>query len=167
MSVYERLKMSIEIRLAKIEEKDLIKKALIEYSRELSKYERVPSSTFASAKYFDDYWIDENRFPIIAWKNEKLIGICLLRDDGERYSIAEFYVKPLFRRFGYGRRIVKFIEEFCVEQGKHEEICANNLHRNFRAKVFWNAVGFETKELIEIGNEKFLVNVKKLNPLDS
>lgn len=155
--------MEQEFRIATLEEKEIIKQILIEYSREMYKYERVPSSKFASAQYFDNYWIEKERFPLIAFRKDSIAGICLLRDSGEHYSIAEFYIKPKYRRIGLGRKFIRFIINFCKEDGKHSEIYANSLVDNLLAKWFWNSVGFRTKEIQEVGKEKFFINIKRIN----
>jgi GNAT superfamily N-acetyltransferase len=146
-----------------MEEKEIVKQILMEYSRELYKYERFPSTKFASAKYFDYYWTEEERFPFIAVRKDGVAGICLLRDTGESYSIAEFYIKPKYRRIGLGRRFVRFIIDFCKENGRYRELYANSLADNLLAKWFWNSVGFKTKEIQEIAGERFYINMKWIN----
>jgi GNAT superfamily N-acetyltransferase len=155
--------MDQEFRLATLDEKEIVKQILIEYSREMYRYERNPSHKFASADYFDYYWIEEERFPFIAIRREDIAGICLLRDTGENYSIAEFYIKPKYRRIGLGRKFIRFIINFCREDGKHDDIYANSLMDNLLAKWFWNSVGFKTKEIQEVGKEKFFINIKRIN----
>ncbi len=156
-------KMDQEFRLATLEEKEIVKQLLMEYSREMYKYERVPSSKFASAQYFDDYWIEQERFPFIAIRKEIVAGICLLRDTGESYSIAEFYIKPKYRRIGLGRKFIRFIIDFCRTEGKYKEVFANSLVDNLLAKWFWNSIGFRTKEVQEAEKEKFFINIKRIN----
>ncbi|NPD88996.1 MAG: GNAT family N-acetyltransferase [Asgard group archaeon] len=155
--------MDQEFRLATLEEKEIVKQLLMEYSRELYKYERVPSSKFASAQCFDDYWIEHKRFPFIAIQKENVAGICLLRDTCESYSIDEFYIKTKYRRIGLGRKFVQFIVDFCRKDEKHKEIYANSLVDNLLAKWFWNSAGFRTKEIQEAGKERFFINIKKIN----
>ena len=163
MFISQSCRMETEFRLATVEEKEIIKQTLIEYSREMYKYEKVPSRQFASAQYFEDYWIEPERYPFIALRGEDVAGICLLRDTGENYSITEFYIKPKYRRIGLGRRFVRFVIDFCKTDGKYKEIFANSLIDNLLAKWFWKSMGFKTQEIQEVGKEKFFINCKRIN----
>ena len=153
--------MSLKIYLASFEEKNEIYKALIRYSKELEQFQENPTGKIASEEYFNYYWTESDRFPIVAFIDDELIGFCLLRSEEKYYSIAEFYIKPKFRRLGYGKKLLNFTIEFCKKQGIHSSIIANSLVKNVRANTFWITNGFiRLKEVIyEI--ERYYCNLKE------
>lgn len=57
--------------------------------------------------YLDGYWEDDSRFPYLIELGRDTIGFALIRAHrvGKKtgHSVAEFYIKPEFRRHGYGR----------------------------------------------------------------
>lgn len=146
--------MLLKIVLATKETKNDIFKLLIEYSKELEEYMEYPSGEIASNEYFDFYWTETDRFPVIAYIDDELIGFCFLRVEESYYSIAEFYIKPNFRRLGYGKSMLNYIIEFCKEQGKHSSIIADCFIKNSIANNFWTANGFITIEEVIYENEK-------------
>jgi len=111
-------------------------------------------------RYFDLYWTDRDRYPIIVIEGDDLIGFCLLRDTGNSFSVAEFSVVPEYRRRGYGRQLVKFVVNFCREKKKHKELFANSLINNEIAKKFWVENGFKTVKIIEEDGREFYNNVR-------
>ncbi len=67
--------MNIELVLIKKEEKEILKKLIEEYERELLKTEKVEKY-----KYLDSYWEKENRFPYFIEVNGKITGFVLVND---------------------------------------------------------------------------------------
>ena len=53
--------------------------------------------------YFDLYWRESVRFPYLLLDGDEVAGFTLVRRDGERWDLSEFYVKPEFRGRGLGR----------------------------------------------------------------
>lgn len=58
----------------------------------------------------DSYWHDKNRFPYFISRNEnEILGFVLVNDYCEkemrlpRFSVAEFYIKPAYRKEGVGK----------------------------------------------------------------
>lgn len=154
--------MALKLCIASIEEKNKIYNALIEYSKELKQFQENPIREPASEKYFDDYWTESQRFPIVAYSGDELIGFCLLRSEKKCYSIAEFYIKPKLRRFGYGTKLLNFTLEFCKKKAIHTSIIANSLEKNVRANEFWIFNGFVRLKEVILENEKYYCNLKEL-----
>ncbi len=154
--------MALKLYIASIEEKEKIYNALIEYSKELKQFQEHTSREIASEKYFDDYWTESQRFPIVVYDDDKLIGFCLLRSEKNYYSIAEFYIKPKFRRFGYGTKLLNFTLEFCKRRGIHSSIIAISLVKNIRANDFWIVNGFIRYKEVFLENERYNCNLKEL-----
>ena len=88
--------MSFTIYLASFEEKNEIYQALIQYSKELEQFQEHPTGEIASEKYFEYYWTDSQRFPIVAYKNDVLIGFCFLRAEEKFYNRVLQKTRNLF-----------------------------------------------------------------------
>lgn len=153
--------MSLKIYLASFEEKNEIYKALIRYSKELEQFQENPTGKIASKEYFNYYWTESDRFPIVAFIDDELIGFCLLRSEEKYYSIAEFYIKPKFRRLGYGTKLLNFTIEFCQKQGIHSSIISNSLVKNVRSNTFWITNGFIRLKEVIYENERYYSNLKE------
>ncbi len=95
-------------------------------------------------RYFDQYWLEPERLPFGIWVDNELCGFCLLRDSGEQWSIAEFYVAPMHRSKRVGATAVTALMEFCRQDGRHQSIEASTLRFNARALAFWRTQGFMT-----------------------
>ena len=57
-------------------------------------------------------------------------------------SIAEFYIRPHWRRQGYGRELAQRAIDFLWERGI-SQIELSVLYGNDRALAFWGSLGFE------------------------
>ena len=96
----------------------------------------LPSGLSTLGAYFELYWVEPERTPLLIMVNERSAGFCLVREvrPGLR-SIAEFYIEPAYRRQGAGRAaarlaLLKFPGEWQVAQ----------LQRNLPAIAFWRDV---------------------------
>lgn len=92
--------------------------------------------------WFDAYWENPERIPLGIWISERMVGFCLLRDDGEAWVVAEFYVEPAHRRQQVGTAAIREVRRLCGALGGHEELRARVHHWNVRALSFWNTQGF-------------------------
>jgi predicted acetyltransferase len=61
--------------------------------------------------YLDAYWREATRFPYLLLDGEKIAGFALVRHTGFEWEMAEFYVKPAFRRRGLGLTCATLIME--------------------------------------------------------
>jgi predicted acetyltransferase len=150
------------IRLAAQGEKASIKTALMRYLKELGEYEEGRGDEVQDYRYFDLYWTDSDRYPIVMMEGDDLIGFCLLRDTGDSFSVAEFSVAPEFRRRGYGRQLVKFVVGFCREKKRHKLLFANSLVNNEAARRFWAENCFKTTKIVEEDGRAFYQNVRRI-----
>ena len=139
--------------------KPLLRRLLTDYLVEFAVMEgvapRLDPDGHAPYRYFDDYWTERARVPLAVWRGAELIGFCLLRDAGERWQIAEFYVAPAHRRQGVGAAIVDAVKRYCRAVGRHRLLEASTLRFNTRAYAFWSSQGFVT----ESETPRRLVNV--------
>jgi predicted acetyltransferase len=109
----------------KLDHKKELEELLIEYFNEIDN-SRVKGDSTNELNYpfFDLYWKDEKRQPFFIEYNNKNIGFALINDwvlnkqFNAKYSIAEFYIKPEYRRSGIGSKIVQ--ELFTRFKGKWE-----------------------------------------------
>lgn len=60
-------------------------------------------------KYFDDYFIDKDRYPIYFIIDNNIAGIALVRELEIGYEIAEFYVLKEYRKEGNSLIFIKMI----------------------------------------------------------
>lgn len=116
----------VRLALVPIHMKPLLRHLLTQYLVEFAAMEgrEVTRDTHGHVpyRYFDQYWSEPERFPFGIWVDNELRGFCLLRDSGEQWSIAEFFVKPAHRRKGIGAATVSAIKEFCRLDGRHQAI---------------------------------------------
>ena len=97
--------MRVEARTVSASEKSDLWSDLQDYIDEMRAYdddiERVDGAY--QYKWFDHYWVDEKRWPFWALADGARAGFALLRraENGEM-EIAEFYIRPRFRRGGVG-----------------------------------------------------------------
>lgn len=134
----------IEILVADNDIKEDVWKLYQEYAKELAVYsEKQSRRTSSNYPFFDEYWDDDHRFPIVIIYDHELTGFCLLTDTGICYMIDEFYIRPLHRRRSFGKFAVEHIKDFCRQHGRHKTICANIFVNNTIAIAFWKSLGFK------------------------
>lgn len=125
--------MNIQLTKVQFQEKSILRKLLSEYLLEMNLEDDYP--------YFDTYWIDKNRIPLLIQLNHQNIGFVLINDfilDHDfkaDKSIAEFYVKPDFRRKGIGKKVA--FQLFKTYKGKWE---IRQQFNNQKAQLFWTTI---------------------------
>lgn len=97
--------MDYSIRPAKIIEKKIIFALLQPYLTELSRFpdehmDYKDENGIYLYPYLDAYWQEKERYPYLLCDNGKIAGFALVRKDADHWELAEFYVKPVFRRRG-------------------------------------------------------------------
>jgi len=80
---------------------------MIPYLRELSAFIVAESSGSDNFPYFDAYWSEPSRKPYLLYKNGDTAGFALINrwspsGHGTDWSMAEFFVRPYYRRKGIG-----------------------------------------------------------------
>lgn len=97
--------------------------------------------------YADDYFRQEFfetvKIHLIEAENDEIVGFIIISNSaaknctapGTNWCIHEFYIKPEFRRKGYG---LKALEEFQKEHSG--KVCYFVLRANTVAKSFWKSV---------------------------
>ena len=98
------------MRLASVEEKETIRSLLQPYLDELSRFPDEEADYRDGAglyhyRYLDAYWTDAERFTYLLRVGGEIAGLALVRkavEAGGHWEMAEYYVKPEFRRRGLG-----------------------------------------------------------------
>jgi predicted acetyltransferase len=104
--------MNVEVRQAGEAEQGQIEELLNDYLAESSEHREiyVGATNAADYRYLKDYWSDSSRFPFTLWANSELAGFAFVRrteeDHEPVFQVAEFFVKPKYRRCGIGRAAV-------------------------------------------------------------
>ena len=99
--------MSFSVRLGVPEEKTIIHSLLQPYLDELCRFtgeiaEYKDEHGIFQYPYLDAYWQEKERFPYLLVADERIAGFALVRKDNDHWEIAEFFIKPEFRRRGLG-----------------------------------------------------------------
>jgi predicted acetyltransferase len=130
--------MNVEARQAGEAERSHIEGLLNDYLAELSQHREicVGATSAAEYRYLKDYWSDNNRFPFILWANCELVGFAFVRrieeEQAATFQVAEYFVKPKYRRCGIGRAaVVDIWQKF---PGRWE---LQVMNRNDSAVNFW------------------------------
>lgn len=126
--------MKVNIKLVKIEQKEILKKMLDVYKRELA-----GSDSPVEYKYLDLYWERESRKPFFIIVDGHISGFILINKhtllQKEGYNVAEFYVEKKLRDNGVGKNAAYKL--FSLIPGKWE---VRQLDNNKGARLFWNKI---------------------------
>ncbi len=160
--------MNVQIEIAKATEKEALRILLTAYLSELRQYntDSIPEHRPIDYPYFDQYWLEEERIPLLFKQAGENIGFALLNDFvlcppfDATISMAEFYILPAFRKKGIGLALAQRI--FKAYPGKWE---IREMEKNIISQHFWSKVirsftrgSFKETWISEEGN-RFLVQV--------
>ena len=102
--------MNIEIVVAKVEGKEILRNLIEKYNYEFSQYDLrdVNDLGLYGYNYLDCYWYEENRFAFFIKVDGKLAGFVMVNNFPEAdvptdYSMSEFFVMYKYRRCGVGK----------------------------------------------------------------
>jgi predicted acetyltransferase len=106
--------ITFAIKSASVEEKKTIFTLLQAYLDELShlpdeKIECKDENGIYHYPYLDSYWRESERYPYLLMSDRKLAGFAFVRQEGDHWEMAEFYVLPEFRRRGLASACVRDI----------------------------------------------------------
>src|SRR5689334_8845499 len=89
----------VSLREAQREDRDRLGRLLSEYLFEFD-------GRTEPYRYFDAYWEEPDRLPLLIETDGAVCGLCLIRRGDSGWRIAEFYVRPSRRGGGVGRAAV-------------------------------------------------------------
>ena len=117
-----------------------LKRLMVDYLQEMAMYTTVPTDPQGALTYpyLEHYWREPDRFPFIVRIDAADCGFALVRrtldpaDGQPEHSIAEFFIKPEYRRGGLGTQVATtLIRRF---PGNWE---VSVLKTNLPAQPFW------------------------------
>lgn len=130
--------MAVTVREAQLGDRPVLARLLADYLFEFDgRTEPYP--------YFDAYWEEPERLPLLIELDGEAIGLCLIRRHAAGWGIAEFSVIPTQRRAGVGALAV---EELAVRaRSDGATYLEAKVHPdNDGALPFWLAAGFTETE---------------------
>lgn len=103
--------MDVHLQPVAVSEKDMLWSQMQAYIPEFIPYEDIEAVDGVYAyKWFEHYWADEDRWPFWAMADEDRVGFALLcRDGNGAMEMAEFYIRPQFRRRDIGLRFARLL----------------------------------------------------------
>ncbi len=152
-----------KIRIISKSESSLARQMLNEYLLELAEFD--DTITFDEKgtpiyKWFDNYFIDKDRFPFFLIVDGAIAGLCLIRElDLNHYDFAEFYVCKEFRKDDNALWFASQIES--LFNGKFTFSTRLN---NVRAVKFWTKFSKTFDDRKEFDDEiwkNFVINEKE------
>ncbi len=140
-SVILGVNMAIEIVLAKLSDKPVLRKLLELYQHDMSEFngKDVNQHGEFGYNYLDHYWTELGRFPFLVKISGALAGFALIREvsSGEEkyFSMAEFFIVRKYRNRGLGNEVAhKLFERFPGQWKIAQE------EQNLPVGEFWHKV---------------------------
>lgn len=147
----------MHLHLANKSEKFLLQELLQTYLKEYSQFEEIKQDSNGNFayKYFDSYWQEKDRLPLLIKDREKVIGFIFVRLNivGIYNSIAEFFIKQEYRKLGFGTNALKLVFEQYPGEWRLEYAKKNLVAKNFWLKTISNLTG-NTYQIKSQTNEK-------------
>ncbi|MBU5312201.1 GNAT family N-acetyltransferase [Tissierella carlieri] len=133
--------MEFQIIKTSKEYKDILGNLMQFYFYDFSEFVKCDvedNGLYRAYEYLDDYWNEENhRFPYLVKRDGKYIGFVLVRliesEEGNYFSIAEFFIMKKYRRKGIGQAVANKI--FDLHRGQWEVF---QIETNNPAQAFWH-----------------------------
>lgn len=143
------------IEIANKSKKKIIRQYLDDYLMELSIYDdtvKFDKKGKPVYQYFDDYFVDDDRYPLCFYVGENLAGISLVREsEAYVYEIAEFYVFPEFRKDNNALDFANMINFKFLGT-----LCFSTRRENDKAVKFWNKFVAPFENVMVIKNDKWI-----------
>ena len=135
--------MAVTLREAQLDDRPVLGRLLADYLFEFDgRTERYP--------YFDAYWEEPERLPLLIEADGEIVGLCLIRRQAEGWSIAEFSVTPARRLGGVGAAAVEELATRARSEGA--TYLEAKVHPDSHGALpFWLAAGFTETERTDGG----------------
>jgi len=132
--------MDMEIRLATLQEKAILRNMFELYIHDLSEFIDIDLDEHGcyGYKFLDHYWTEGNRYPYLVRVNGRLAGFAMVRRTAEepvQYLMAEFFIVRKYRMLGIGKEVAEAL--FARHPG-HWQVSQEI--RNTAAQHFWYTV---------------------------
>jgi predicted acetyltransferase len=107
--------IEVGLRTGSDAERTLLSRLWQLYLHDLSAYEATapgPDGLFDPGPYFDRYWSEDDRHPLLIEADGRVVGFALVRRlDDDTHEMAEFFVLRGERRRGIGRAAARAVFE--------------------------------------------------------
>jgi predicted acetyltransferase len=125
--------VNVEVIGAELRDKPLLRQLLQLYQYDFSEFDNsdVEDDGWYQYPYFDDYWIEPERHPLLFRVDGKCAGFALVRA-GTPHDMAEFFVMRRYRRSGVGTTLAR--EVFTRFPGEWQ---VRQMTTNPSATAFW------------------------------
>ncbi len=135
--------MNIHLSQVRIEQKEVLASLLQLYLYEFSQFtnEEYNEKGVYTYKYFEQYWLENNRKPFFIISDNKIVGFVLINlDDPESsergiHTISEFFVAKIYRKQQIGTKAAELA--FNMYRGRW---IIRELINNLGAQEFWHKV---------------------------
>tara|TARA_Y100000588_G_C14241026_1_gene919367 strand:+ start:661 stop:1143 length:483 start_codon:yes stop_codon:yes gene_type:complete len=132
----------ITLEIVRKQDKDIISNLLQFYMFEFNQISAFKQfnlgnrGLYQQYPYFENYWLEQNRFPYVIKRNDSIVGFSLAHDITINkpidWKLAEFFIMPDFRRQNLGTDAA--IATIKSHKGSWE---VSILEDNIKAKKFW------------------------------
>lgn len=144
--------MNISIIPVDIEDKNILRKMIDDYEKEMLGEEA------GEYKYFDSYWEKKNRWPFFIMVDKKIAGFALVNEynlvELSAKDMSEFYIKKEYRHQSIGLEAANKIFNMFLGKWEIREIVENPEARQFWLKVIDKYTGGDFKEVM-MDNDKW------------
>jgi len=154
--------MNIEIKKVAVVNKNVLWNLLQLYKYDFSEYDasEISENGIYEYNYFEDYWIDKNRFPYLVLIDNNLAGFAMVNgvshfDKGHKlFNMAEFFIMRKYRHCGFG--LIIAIKVFELHKGEWEvaQYVKNVPSIRFWDKVLNHYMNNCYKEIVQEENDK-------------
>ncbi len=146
--------MEVTLRLAKKDDKEIVRNLLEKYLYEFSQYDNTGVNKLGlyGYNYLDCYWTDQNRWVYFIEADSSLAGFVMVNDYPEAadretdFSVSEFFVIHKYRRMGLGKKA--FFMAMALHKGRWQ---LKRHPKNITSVRFWDkAVSEYTNDVFEL-----------------
>ncbi|MFA5026030.1 MAG: GNAT family N-acetyltransferase [Candidatus Shapirobacteria bacterium] len=144
--------MEIEIKAIEIKDKEILRKMIEIYEKEIS------GEDAGEYKYFDSYWEKKNRWPFFIMVDKKIAGFVLVNEynlvELTAKDLSEFYIKKEYRHQRIGLKAANKVFDMFLGKWEIREIVENPKARQFWLKVIDEYTRGNFKE-VTMDNDKW------------
>jgi predicted acetyltransferase len=134
--------MDVRVERIPIEEKPVLRNLMELCRHDFSDFDgsEVSPHGLFGYRYIDNYWTEEDRYPLFIKVGDKLAGFALVREIGEAgwettHSMAEYFILRKYRRQGVGTAAA--CQVFDMFSGRWS---VSQEELNTAAQAFWQKV---------------------------
>ncbi|SOE22731.1 Acetyltransferase (GNAT) domain-containing protein [Spirosomataceae bacterium TFI 002] len=108
------------------------------YQQELTLRDQVLRIPLGMSIYNDDLSDEPNQVHFLAIHTNEVIGVVILKKEGNVGKLRQMAVKPEFQGQQIGRKLVEALEEYAAKNGIKEV----KMHARYHAEYFYEKLGY-------------------------